>query len=97
MYYVMQACYLLTTLVSISLNPDLGYLNIGFKMLMLVFSFQDWIHAENAKKKITCNVCGSVTPLLLQTYAPVKERMQYHRTLYVFACINPNCWGNPKR
>lgn len=52
---------------------------------------------QNSPKKITCKLCGSVVPLLLQIYAPIKERLQYHRTLYVFACINFNCWGNFQR
>ena len=31
--------------------------------------------------------------LALQIYAPL-ENSKYHRTLYIFACINPNCWNH---
>lgn len=29
---------------------------------------------------------------MLQIYAPL-ENSKYHRTLYIFACINANCWN----
>lgn len=31
-------------------------------------------------------------PLVVQVYAPL-ENSPFHRTLYVFGCINPNCWN----
>ncbi|XP_055696321.1 programmed cell death protein 2-like [Lutzomyia longipalpis] len=34
-----------------------------------------------------CPLCGLVRPLILQIYAPL-EGSQFHRTLYVFSCLN---------
>ncbi|XP_069692515.1 programmed cell death protein 2-like [Periplaneta americana] len=39
-----------------------------------------------------CQLCGLSLPLVLQIYAPL-ENSPYHRTLYLFGCINPNCWN----
>ncbi|KAJ9575490.1 hypothetical protein L9F63_007648 [Diploptera punctata] len=39
-----------------------------------------------------CKLCGISLPLVLQIYAPL-ENSPYHRTLYLFGCINPNCWN----
>ncbi|XP_066993365.1 programmed cell death protein 2-like isoform X2 [Anabrus simplex] len=39
-----------------------------------------------------CQLCGLTLPLVLQVYAPL-EASPYHRTLYLFGCINPNCWN----
>ncbi|XP_065201669.1 programmed cell death protein 2-like [Planococcus citri] len=55
----------------------------------------DWITAQT-DSTIICKVCRSVTPLLLQIYAPVTEKINQHRTLYIFACLNPTCWGISK-
>lgn len=30
--------------------------------------------------------------LALQLYVPL-DNSKYHRTLYIFTCINPNCWN----
>lgn len=30
--------------------------------------------------------------LVVQIYAPL-DNSKYHRTLYIFTCINPNCWN----
>lgn len=35
-------------------------------------------------------MCGLARPLLLQVYAPL-DKSQFHRTFYVFACMNPSC------
>ncbi|XP_058448009.1 programmed cell death protein 2-like [Malaya genurostris] len=37
-----------------------------------------------------CPLCGQSRPLILQIYAPL-ENSQFHRTLYVFACLNAPC------
>lgn len=39
-----------------------------------------------------CPLCQFPRPLIVQIYAPL-DNSQYHRTLYLFACINPNCWN----
>lgn len=39
-----------------------------------------------------CKLCGLPPPLILQIYAPL-ENSPYHRTLYLFGCLNPNCWN----
>lgn len=39
-----------------------------------------------------CKLCGLTLPLVLQIYAPL-ENNPYHRTLFVFGCVNPNCWN----
>ncbi|XP_075238197.1 programmed cell death 2 like trus [Lycorma delicatula] len=50
----------------------------------------DWPTGENYKNP-NCQLCGLSLPLILQIYAPVEN--PFHRTLYIFACINPNCWN----
>lgn len=37
-----------------------------------------------------CPLCGQARPLILQIYAPL-ENSQFHRTLYIFACLNAPC------
>ncbi|XP_065084659.1 programmed cell death protein 2-like [Ochlerotatus camptorhynchus] len=37
-----------------------------------------------------CPLCGQHRPLILQIYAPL-ENSQFHRTLYIFACLNAPC------
>uniref|UniRef100_A0A1B6CVA3 Programmed cell death protein 2 C-terminal domain-containing protein n=1 Tax=Clastoptera arizonana TaxID=38151 RepID=A0A1B6CVA3_9HEMI len=49
-------------------------------------------YTENTKLPI-CHLCRLSLPLLAQIYAPL-ENSGYHRTLYIFACINPNCWNS---
>lgn len=39
-----------------------------------------------------CHLCGKHQLLAVQVYAPLENSI-YHRTLYVFSCINPNCWN----
>ena len=43
-------------------------------------------------RTVKCKLCGLRQLLALQIYAPL-ENSRYHRTLYIFACINPNCWN----
>ncbi|XP_058982988.1 programmed cell death protein 2-like [Musca domestica] len=53
----------------------------------------DW---PNGEIKIpACPLCGTVRPLIVQLYAPL-EMSQFHRTLYIFACLNPVCSQNSK-
>uniref|UniRef100_U5EXL9 Programmed cell death protein 2 C-terminal domain-containing protein n=1 Tax=Corethrella appendiculata TaxID=1370023 RepID=U5EXL9_9DIPT len=37
-----------------------------------------------------CPICGETRPLILQIYAPL-DNSQFHRTLYIFACLNAPC------
>lgn len=37
-----------------------------------------------------CPLCGQNRPLIVQIYAPL-ENSQFHRTLYIFACLNAPC------
>ncbi|GLG94755.1 Programmed cell death protein 2-like [Gryllus bimaculatus] len=39
-----------------------------------------------------CKLCGLSLPLVVQIYAPL-ENNPHHRTLYLFGCVNPNCWN----
>ncbi|KAJ0177783.1 hypothetical protein K1T71_006656 [Dendrolimus kikuchii] len=51
----------------------------------------DWPPLENLQFNSKCPLCGLHRILIVQCYAPLESSL-YHRTLYVFACINPNCW-----
>ncbi|ALC47184.1 trus [Drosophila busckii] len=42
-----------------------------------------------------CPLCGMVRPLIVQMYAPL-DRSQFHRNLYIFACVSPACSQNQK-
>ncbi|KAI9581311.1 programmed cell death protein 2-like [Glossina fuscipes] len=53
----------------------------------------DW---PNGDIKIpACSLCGTARPLIVQLYAPL-ELSQFHRSLYIFACLNPSCSQNSK-
>lgn len=39
-----------------------------------------------------CRLCGLHQLFTLQIYAPL-DNSKYHRTLYIFTCMNPNCWN----
>ncbi|XP_018015023.1 uncharacterized protein LOC108671939 [Hyalella azteca] len=39
-----------------------------------------------------CSGCGAVQALIMQIYAPL-HFCPDHRTLYIFACLTPSCWG----
>lgn len=41
-------------------------------------------------KVSNCPVCNLSRPLVLQIYAPL-ENSKFHRTLYIFSCLNPSC------
>ncbi|CAK1579337.1 unnamed protein product [Parnassius mnemosyne] len=53
--------------------------------------FPNWPPLDNIKFSTKCPLCGLHRMMIVQCYAPL-ENSTYHRTLYVFACINPNCW-----
>lgn len=53
----------------------------------------DWPVADI--KVPNCPICSSVRPLLVQIYAPL-DNSQFHRTLYIFACLHPSCSNNSK-
>ncbi|XP_004530085.1 programmed cell death protein 2-like isoform X2 [Ceratitis capitata] len=53
----------------------------------------DWPTGEI--KVPSCPLCGTARPLVVQLYAPL-EQSKFHRTLYVFACLNPACSQNSK-
>ncbi|XP_031631672.1 programmed cell death protein 2-like [Contarinia nasturtii] len=42
-----------------------------------------------------CPLCGLIRPLILQIYAPL-ENSQFHRTFYIFACMNSICSNQSK-
>jgi len=41
-----------------------------------------------------CGGCGAELVLVCQVYAPLAGS-PHHRTLYLFACLLPPCWGQP--
>ncbi|XP_033225155.1 programmed cell death protein 2-like [Belonocnema kinseyi] len=51
----------------------------------------DW-HSDKTISCPQCRLCGLHQILALQIYAAL-ENSKYHRTLYIFACTNPNCWN----
>ncbi|CAH2239222.1 programmed cell death protein 2-like [Pararge aegeria] len=51
----------------------------------------DWPPFKDIKLASKCPLCSLHRLLIVQCYAPL-EGSVYHRTLYVFACINPTCW-----
>ncbi|XP_054266645.1 programmed cell death protein 2-like [Macrosteles quadrilineatus] len=51
----------------------------------------DWVENKPTANPL-CQLCGLSLPLIVQIYAPL-EKSPYHRTLYIFGCINPNCWN----
>uniref|UniRef100_A0A1B6EQJ5 Programmed cell death protein 2 C-terminal domain-containing protein n=2 Tax=Cuerna arida TaxID=1464854 RepID=A0A1B6EQJ5_9HEMI len=52
----------------------------------------DWIENNSVLRNPLCSLCGLIMPLVVQVYAPL-EKSLYHRTLYLFGCVNPNCWN----
>jgi len=50
----------------------------------------DWCGGSSALPQ--CGVCGADLLLVTQIYAPLSSS-PYHRTLYVFGCIQPPCWN----
>ncbi|XP_058789120.1 programmed cell death protein 2-like [Phymastichus coffea] len=52
----------------------------------------DWHNEQTTLTAPQCRLCGLHQLLALQIYAPL-DNSKYHRTLYIFSCINPNCWN----
>ncbi|CAG9579803.1 unnamed protein product [Danaus chrysippus] len=52
----------------------------------------NWPPLDNVQFPLKCPRCSLYRLLVVQCYAPL-EGSVYHRTLYVFACINPHCWN----
>lgn len=42
-----------------------------------------------------CPICGLKRPLIFQIYAPL-DHSPFHRTLYIFTCIQPTCSNQSK-
>ena len=55
----------------------------------------NWICSDVPSSELTCQLCQSPSQLICQIYAPL-ENSPFHRTLYVFACIQPPCWNDSK-
>nr|XP_026485630.1 programmed cell death protein 2-like [Vanessa tameamea] len=51
----------------------------------------NWPPLENIQFSTKCPLCNLHRLLVVQCYASLDDSV-YHRTLYVFACINPSCW-----
>ncbi|CAK9820859.1 Programmed cell death protein 2-like [Anthophora plagiata] len=49
-------------------------------------------YEKNTLSLPQCKLCRLYQLLALQLYVPL-DNSKYHRTLYIFACINPNCWN----
>ncbi|XP_037582103.1 programmed cell death protein 2 [Dermacentor silvarum] len=53
-----------------------------------------WLHLKDVPngKRLACRNCGEPCLLLLQLYAPRDDvNCAFHRTLFVFVCVTPNC------
>ncbi|XP_014232777.1 programmed cell death protein 2-like [Trichogramma pretiosum] len=53
----------------------------------------NWHNDQTKLESPQCRLCGLHQVLALQIYAPL-DNSKYHRTLYIFACLNPNCWNH---
>ena len=40
-----------------------------------------------------CEYCEQNLVLVSQIYAPLSSQIGYHRTLYLFSCLQPPCWN----
>jgi len=52
----------------------------------------DWCVTTIDSSIPLCGECGQQLILVTQIYAPLSTS-QYHRTLYIFGCIQPRCWN----
>ncbi|XP_031567234.1 programmed cell death protein 2-like [Actinia tenebrosa] len=43
----------------------------------------------------SCKLCKRQLLLVSQIYCPLSGSL-YHRTLYIFGCVNPSCWNQPQ-
>ncbi|XP_064480765.1 programmed cell death protein 2-like [Ornithodoros turicata] len=54
----------------------------------------DWTKAASrSTPELGCPLCGRKLLFALQIYSPLDRTSFYHRTLYIFCCINPSCWN----
>lgn len=54
----------------------------------------DWTtSALRSLPGLSCSLCSKQLLLALQIYSPLDRSDWYHRTLYIFCCINPTCWN----
>merc|ERR1719347_2178817 len=57
----------------------------------------DWVNSSDAgMSNPTCDLCTSDLVLVCQIYAPLSVCPGQHRTLYLFACLQPPCWNKPQ-
>lgn len=62
---------------------------VPVKIFMTHVTFpQDWPSSEIVIPN--CPICNLTRPLIMQIYAPL-DNSQFHRTLYIFACLSPTC------
>jgi len=54
----------------------------------------DWCNSSQDPAVPLCGECGSELLLVTQIYAPLSGSL-YHRTLYIFGCIQTICWNKP--
>jgi len=54
--------------------------------------FPDWCVPTQDPPVPLCGECGQQLLLVTQIYAPLSASL-YHRTLYIFGCIQPRCWN----
>ncbi|CAB3360848.1 Hypothetical predicted protein [Cloeon dipterum] len=54
----------------------------------------DW-HQDKDLPLTKCKLCGTNQTLVVQIFAPL-DGSEYLRTLYFFACPQPQCWNRPE-
>ena len=59
--------------------------------------FPAWLNPEHLLPcdELLCDHCRNPTIFLCQIYAPVDKETCFHRTLYIFLCLNPSCHSKP--
>jgi len=56
----------------------------------------DWVNPSEVDiSNPACDICTSELTLVSQIYAPLSVSEAQHRTLYLFACLQPPCWNRP--
>ncbi|XP_050039168.2 programmed cell death protein 2-like isoform X1 [Dermacentor andersoni] len=54
----------------------------------------DWTtSAMKSLPGLECPRCSRNMLLAIQIYSPLEKSEWYHRTIYIFCCINPSCWN----
>lgn len=61
--------------------------------MFIIFHEQNWPSSDIIVP--LCPLCGLSRPLIVQIYAPL-DNSQFHRTLYIFGCVNPICSNQSK-